>query len=79
MSFSTKIETFSSISQGNRKFTDLIGWKKDISFTAKTHGLVKYDRPYIGYNERKIDIASKVNDYRLMVNYDRPRSSTQER
>ena len=49
------------------------------SCTEKTHGLVKYDRPYIGYNERKIDIASKVNDYRLMVNYDRPRSSTQER
>ena len=53
--------------------------EKDNSFTKKTHGLVKYDRPYIGYNERKIDIASKVNDYRLMVNYDRPRSSTQER
>ena len=63
----------------DRPFTDHIGWKKDKSFTEKTHGLVKYDRPYIGYNERKIDIASKVNDYRLMVNYDRPRSSTQER
>ena len=63
----------------DRRITDHIEWKKDNSFTEKTHGLVKYDRPYIGYNERKIDIASKVNDYRLMVNYDRPRSSTQER
>ena len=45
----------------------------------KTHGLFKYDRQYIGYNVRKIDMASKVNDDRLMVNYDRPRSSTQER
>ena len=33
----------------DRPFTDHIGWKKDKSFTEKTHGLVKYDRPYIGY------------------------------
>ena len=32
-----------------------------------------------GMYEGKIDIASKVNDDRLMVNYDRPRNSTQER
>ena len=29
--------------------------------------------------EGKIDMASNVNVDRLMVNYDRPRSSTQER
>ena len=32
-----------------------------------------------GIYEGKIDMASNVNGDRLMVNYDRPRSSKQER
>ena len=32
-----------------------------------------------GIYEGKIDMASKANADRLMVNYDRPRGSTQER
>ena len=65
---------------------DHIGWKKDNSFTEKMDArLITIDRwssmidRTQGTYEGKIDTASKVNDYRPMVNYDRPKSSTQER
>ena len=70
----------------DRPFMDHIGWKKDNSFTEKMNGrLITIERwssmidRTQGIYEGKIDMASKVNDDRPMVNYDRPRSSTQER
>ena len=47
--FWRKMSTFVGKVNYDRPFTDNIGWKKDNSFNERTHGLVKYDRPYIGY------------------------------
>ena len=60
--------------------------EKSYSFTEKMHGrLITIDRwssmidHTKGIYQGKIDMASKVNDDRPMVNYNRPRSCTQER